>query len=95
MDDAFRTFEGVLVEKPTNIVATLGKARILYARRQYTEALRCFQFVLQHKPDCNPDPRIGIGLCLWALGQKEKAKMAWERSLEVVGRQSFIFKLND
>lgn len=84
MDDALRTFDGVLSKQPTNVVANLGKARILYARRQYPQALRLFQTVLKHKPNCSPDPRIGIGLCLWAMDQKEKAKMAWERSLEVV-----------
>ena len=84
MDDALRTFDGVLSKQPTNIVASLGKARILYARRQYPQALRLFQSVLKYKPNCNPDPRIGIGLCLWAMDNKEKAKMAWERSLEVV-----------
>ena len=84
MDDALRTFDGVLSKQPTNIVASLGKARILYARRQYPQALRLFQSVLKYKPNCDPDPRIGIGLCLWAMDNKEKAKMAWERSLEVV-----------
>lgn len=102
MDDAMRSFEGVLAEKPTNIVALLGKvyasaplasleltshhaqARILYARRSYPQALKLFQQVLQLNPSCVPDPRIGIGLCLWAMDHKAKAKAAWQRSLEVV-----------
>ncbi|KAG6336638.1 hypothetical protein ID866_2445 [Astraeus odoratus] len=83
MDDALRSFEGVLAEKPTNIVALLGKARILYARRNYMQALKLFQQVLQLNPSCIPDPRIGIGLCLWAMDHKAKAKAAWQRSLEV------------
>lgn len=83
MDDALRSFEGVLVEKPTNLVALLGKARILYAKRNYREALRLFQDVLRYNPQCIPDPRIGIGLCLWAMDHKAKAKAAWQRSLEV------------
>ncbi|KAF9527372.1 RNA polymerase II-associated protein [Crepidotus variabilis] len=83
MDDAMRSFEGVLSEKPTNIVALLGKARILYARRNYKESLKIFQDVLKYNPNCTPDPRVGIGLCLWALDQKAKAKAAWQRSLEV------------
>ncbi|KAI9571564.1 hypothetical protein HD554DRAFT_2320692 [Boletus coccyginus] len=83
MDDAMRSFEGVLAEKPTNIVALLGKARILYARRTYPQALKLFQQVLQLNPSCVPDPRIGIGLCLWAMDHKAKAKAAWQRSLEV------------
>ncbi|KAK0469470.1 RNA polymerase II-associated protein [Desarmillaria tabescens] len=83
MDDAMRSFEGVLMEKPTNVVALLGKARILYARRNYPLALQTFQQVLRMNPRCQPDPRIGIGLCFWALDDKAKAKTAWQRSLEV------------
>lgn len=103
MDDALRSFEGVLAEKPTNLVALLGKvyiyiypnpdhnsisvnfqARILYARRQYPASLKVFQHVLSLSPRCLPDPRIGIGLCLWAMDHKTQAKAAWARSLEVV-----------
>lgn len=83
MDDALRSFDGILAQKPTNLVALLGKARILYARRQYPQALKLFQDVLKLNPDCLPDPRIGIGLCLWAMDYKAKAKAAWQRSLEV------------
>ncbi|KIJ58708.1 hypothetical protein HYDPIDRAFT_171184 [Hydnomerulius pinastri MD-312] len=85
MDDAMRSFDGVLAEKPTNVVALLGKARILYARRNYPQALKYFQQVLQSNPYCLPDPRIGIGLCLWAMDHKSKAKAAWQCSLEVPG----------
>ncbi|KAF8198079.1 RNA polymerase II-associated protein [Pholiota molesta] len=105
MDDAMRSFEGVLAVKPTNLVALLGKARILYARRNYREALRVFQDVLRYNPNCTPDPRIGIGLCLWALDHKAKAKEAWQRSLEVnpsewsaqllLGLESFNASKND
>ncbi|KAF9464960.1 RNA polymerase II-associated protein [Collybia nuda] len=83
MDDALRSFDGVLIEKPTNLVALLGKARILYARRNFRDALKIFQDILRYNPRCVPDPRIGIGLCLWALDHKAKAKAAWQRSLEV------------
>ncbi|KIP06107.1 hypothetical protein PHLGIDRAFT_107356 [Phlebiopsis gigantea 11061_1 CR5-6] len=83
MDDALRSFENVLASKPTNILALIGKARILYAKRQFPQALRIFQDVLRYNPSCIPDPRIGIGLCFWALDHKAKAKAAWERSVEV------------
>ena len=56
----------------------------MYALRNYKEALRLFQLVLKYNPSCIPDPRIGIGLCLWAMDHKAKAKAAWQRSLEVV-----------
>ncbi|KAH9053217.1 RNA polymerase II-associated protein [Lactarius vividus] len=83
MEDALRSFEAVLKERPTNLIALLGKARILYTRRQFASALKLFQQVLQLNPYSLPDPRIGIGLCLWALNHREKAKAAWERSVEV------------
>jgi RNA polymerase-associated protein CTR9 len=106
MDDAMRSFDGVLATKPTNLVALLGKvrknrvhyhiltavkARILYARRNFKEALKVFQEILRYNPRCIPDPRIGIGLCLWALDHKGKARDAWQRSLEVVRRLIFVF----
>lgn len=83
LDDAQKSFDAVLSEKPHNIIATLGKARISYARKRYTEALKHFQVVLTLAPTTQPDPRIGIGLCFWALDLRDKARMAWERSLEV------------
>ena len=83
-DEALSSFDGVLAEKRTNIVALAGKARIQFHRRQYPQALKTFQQILQLAPNSQPDPRIGIGLCFWALDQKDKARRAWERSLEVV-----------
>lgn len=82
-DDAMTSFQTVLSEQPTNLLALLGKARILYTRRNYSQALQIFQNVLRLSPSCQPDPRIGIGLCLWAMDQKTKAKVAWQRSLEL------------
>lgn len=60
-----------------------GQANILYTRRNFKEALRLFQDALRYNPNCQPDPRIGIGLCLWAMDDKVKARAAWQRSLEV------------
>ncbi|KAJ7140486.1 RNA polymerase II-associated protein [Mycena crocata] len=83
MTDALASFNGVLEQKPTNLIALIGKGRILYAQRNFPEALKTFRRVLELNPQCLPDPRIGIGLCLWALGHKAKAKAAWQRSLDV------------
>ncbi|KAJ7933907.1 RNA polymerase II-associated protein, partial [Mycena leptocephala] len=83
MPDAMASFNGVLEAKPTNLIALIGKGRILYAQRNFPEALKTFRRVLELNPKCLPDPRIGIGLCFWALGHKAKAKAAWQRSLDV------------
>ena len=77
-DDALRVSQG------KNILALLGKARALFSMQKYAEALTMYQDVLLKMPDfVDPDPRIGIGCCLWQLGFKEDAKVAWERSLEL------------
>lgn len=86
-DDALRSFESVLSQQSNNILALLGKAKILYTKREYAQALKTFQTVLRLCPHCQPDPRIGIGLCLWAMDYKAKAKAAWQRSLEVVSNR--------
>lgn len=76
-DDAIRSSRG------GNMLATMGKGRVLYGRKRYDKALECYQEVLLKRPDMDPDPRIGIGMCFWSLGFKDDARMAWERSLEI------------
>ena len=76
-DDAIRTSRG------SNMLATMGKARVLYGKKRYDKALEAYQEVLMKRPDMDPDPRIGIGMCFWSLGFKDDARMAWERALEI------------
>jgi len=68
-----------------NIMAILGRARALYMLGRYAEALEGYQKALTKMPGLtDPDPRIGIGCCLWQLGFKDQAKVAWERALALV-----------
>lgn len=85
LDEAFRIFDRVMTQagKRGNMLALMGKARIQYAKRRYEQALAMYQQVLQKRPDMDPDPRIGIGMCFWQLGFKDDAKQAWERALEL------------
>ncbi|KAF2142784.1 uncharacterized protein K452DRAFT_248279 [Aplosporella prunicola CBS 121167] len=77
-DDSLRAYGG------KNLMATLGKARVLYSMGKYGDSLQAYQSVLERAPDLvDPDPRIGIGCCLWQLGHKDDAKSAWQRSLEL------------
>jgi RNA polymerase-associated protein CTR9 len=77
-DDALRSSKG------RNIMATMGRARVLYAMGKYNDAYTLFQTVLKSAPSqTDPDPRIGIGACLWQLGHFEEAHNAWERALEL------------
>ena len=78
-DDALRASGG------RNMMAAMGKARVHFSLGKYAEALQAYQTVLERAPDMvDPDPRIGIGCCLWQLGHVDDAKIAWERALELV-----------
>lgn len=84
LDNATKIFDDAIRgSRATNMLATLGKARVLYARKRYDKSLECYQEVLMKRPDMDPDPRLGIGLCFWNLGHKEDAAGAWERALEL------------
>jgi RNA polymerase-associated protein CTR9 len=78
-DDAFKS------SGRRNLMAVLGRARVQYLQSKFADSLQSYQEVLSKMPDLtDPDPRIGIGCCLWQLGFKDRAKMAWERSLALV-----------
>jgi RNA polymerase-associated protein CTR9 len=67
-----------------SLMAMLGKARAQYSLGRYADALAIYQQTLEKAPDLlDPDPRIGIGCCLWQLQHKEHAKAAWQRSLDL------------
>ena len=71
-----------------NVMAILGRARAQYLLGRWNEALSGYQEVLGKTPALrDPDPRIGIGSCLWQLGFRDRAKLAWERALALVSRQ--------
>ncbi|KAL4942869.1 hypothetical protein BDV06DRAFT_191309, partial [Aspergillus oleicola] len=75
-DESSKAFGG------RNVMAILGRARAHYMLGRYAEALEGYQKVLMRMPGLtDPDPRIGIGCCLWQLGFKDQAKVAWERAL--------------
>lgn len=77
-DDSLRAYQG------KNLMAILGKARVQYSLGKYADSLQCYQQVLERAPDMvDPDPRIGIGCCLWQLGHKDDAKNAWQRALDL------------
>ncbi|KAL4890424.1 hypothetical protein BDV59DRAFT_194976 [Aspergillus ambiguus] len=75
-DESSKAFGG------RNVMAILGRARTQYMLGRYAEALEGYQRAMMKMPGLtDPDPRIGIGCCLWQLGFKDQAKVAWERAL--------------
>lgn len=67
----------------SNLFGHLGKARVLYNKKNYKAALKLYQLILKSRPYFQPDPRIGIGLCFWQLNDKDMAHAAWQRALEL------------
>lgn len=83
---ALKCFEDALhASHGMNMMAVLGRARAQFSLGKYSDALEGYQEVLHKMPHLvDPDPRVGIGCCLWQLGLKDEAKEAWERALEIV-----------
>ncbi|KAF2666103.1 TPR-like protein [Microthyrium microscopicum] len=76
--DAMRLSDG------KNIMAMMGTARVFFSMGRFVDALSTYQRILERAPQLSdPDPRIGIGCCLWQLGHRDDAKNAWERALQV------------
>uniref|UniRef100_A0A915ALZ8 RNA polymerase-associated protein CTR9-like protein n=3 Tax=Parascaris univalens TaxID=6257 RepID=A0A915ALZ8_PARUN len=82
-DQAEQQFNFVLNQVGENIPAMLGKACIFFQKKEYRKSLNCYKSVLRKKPDCPADVRLGIGYCLSKLAKVEKARLAFERVLEL------------
>lgn len=82
---SIKCFEDALrVSAGRNMMAVMGRARAYFSLGKYTDALDGYQEVLTKMPHLqDPDPRIGIGCCLWQLGHRDEAREAWERALEL------------
>ncbi|KAL1407408.1 protein required for normal CLN1 and CLN2 G1 cyclin expression [Vanrija albida] len=72
--------ERLLLRQPNNLAGLTAHARLQFSRRQHDAALVTYQKMLQLNPDMSPDPRIGLGLCAYVLGDKERARAAWTRA---------------
>ena len=85
---ALKCFEDAArVSSGRNMMAVIGTARAQFSMGKYADALKGYQEVLLKMPHLHdPDPRIGIGCCLWQLEFKEEARESWERALEIVSR---------
>ncbi|KAL8682901.1 MAG: hypothetical protein Q9186_001064 [Xanthomendoza sp. 1 TL-2023] len=82
---SIKCFEDALrVSAGRNMMAVLGRARAYFSLGKTAEALDGYQEVLLKMPQLqDPDPRIGVGCCLWQLGHRDEAREAWERSLDL------------
>lgn len=85
-DQAFDIYERLIrreSDKTISLYASIGKAKILFQRKNFNQSLKQFQAVLIENPIIKPDPRLGIGLNFWKLKDKKLAIQSWNRVLEL------------
>ncbi|KAJ1961883.1 protein required for normal CLN1 and CLN2 G1 cyclin expression [Dipsacomyces acuminosporus] len=82
-DAALQQFNVALKIEPDCLSSLLGKARVLFGKKLFQQALAIYQRILTLRPKGKPDVRIGIGMCLQKLGHVNDARAAFERAIEV------------
>ncbi|XP_066988648.1 RNA polymerase-associated protein CTR9 homolog isoform X1 [Macrobrachium rosenbergii] len=85
MEQADAQFNFVLNQSPNNIPSLLGKACIAYNKKDYRGALAFYKKALRTNPNCPAAVRLGMGHCFMKLGNQDKARLAFERALELDG----------
>ncbi|VDM34900.1 unnamed protein product [Hydatigera taeniaeformis] len=65
------------------VQAYLGKACIAFNRQEYRNALAFYRKALRLQPNCSPSVRLGIGHCFARLGNSQKARLAFQRALDL------------
>jgi len=85
IEQADAQFNFVLNQSPyhNNIPAQLGKACIAFNRQDYKGALAYYKKALRSNPQCPADVRLGLAHCFVKLGNIEKARLAFERTLQL------------
>ena len=86
LEQADTQFNFVLNQAPNNIPSLLGKACIAFNKKDYRGSLAYYKKALRANPRCPASVRLGMGHCFVKLNNMEKAKMAFERALELDGR---------
>ncbi|CAM1324980.1 CTR9 (predicted), partial [Pycnogonum litorale] len=82
-DQADAQFNFVLGQSPNNIPSLLGKACIAFTKKDYRGALTFYKKALRTNPNCPASVRLGMAHCFHKLGKLEKARLAFERALEL------------
>lgn len=83
MEQADAQFNFVLNQSPSNIPSLLGKACIAYNKKDFRGALAFYKKALRTNPNCPAAVRLGMGHCFMKLGNQEKARLAFERALQL------------
>ncbi|KAG1676690.1 RNA polymerase-associated protein CTR9 [Nymphon striatum] len=82
-DQADAQFNFVLNQSPNNIPSLLGKACIAFTKKDYRGSLTFYKKALRTNPLCPATVRLGMAHCFHKLGKVEKARMGFERALQL------------
>jgi RNA polymerase-associated protein CTR9 len=83
MDQADAQFNFVLQQDQNNIPSLLGKACIAFNKKDYRGALAFYKKALRNNPKCPAAVRLGMGHCFARQGNLDKARLAFERALQL------------
>lgn len=83
MEQADAQFNFVLNHSNSNIPSLLGKACIAYNKKDYRGALAFYKKALRTNPTCPAAVRLGMGHCFMKLNNQDKARLAFERALQL------------
>lgn len=83
MDQADAQFNFVMNQTPDNIPSLLGKACISFNKKDYKGALAYYKKALRTNPRCPADVRLGMAHCFYKLGKLDRARQAFNRTLEL------------
>ncbi|KAF7272141.1 hypothetical protein GWI33_015055 [Rhynchophorus ferrugineus] len=83
MEQADAQFNFVLNQSPNNIPSLLGKACIAYNKKDFRGALAFYKKALRTNPNCPAAVRLGMGHCFMKLNNQEKARLSFERALQL------------
>ncbi|XP_037949839.1 RNA polymerase-associated protein CTR9 homolog [Teleopsis dalmanni] len=83
MEQADVQFNFVLNQSPSNIPSLLGKACIAFNKKDYRGALAFYKKALRTNPNCPANVRMGMGHCFLKMNNQEKAKLAFQRALDL------------
>ncbi len=76
-------FDNAIEINSKDTLALFGRACLAYNQGQYAEALKEFQHIFALHPTTPLNVRMGIGICFFKLGDFRKARMAFERCLQI------------
>lgn len=83
MEQADAQFNFVLNQSPSNIPSLLGKACIAFNKKDFRGALAFYKKALRTNPNCPAAVRLGMGHCFLKMGNPDKAKLAFQRALDL------------